>query len=73
VRLQYPVLPWIQFSLEVPIAFRAEGSSALGIGDLLAVGRARVFVRPTGVEHELDFEDGRTLAFTRRARCSSSA
>jgi hypothetical protein len=63
VRLQYPVLQWIQFSLEVPIAFRDDGSSALGTGDLLAVGRARVFVRPTGVEHELDFEDGRTLRF----------
>jgi hypothetical protein len=55
VRLQYPVLPWIQFSLEVPLAFRDrdEGSSAFGIGDLLAVGQARVFA-PTDWPAEID-------------------
>lgn len=55
VRLQYPVLPWLQFSLEVPVAFRDrdEGASAFGAGDLLVVGQARVFA-PTDWPVEID-------------------
>jgi len=62
VRLQYPVLSWIQFSLEVPIAFRDhdEGSSASGISDLLVVGLARVFA-PTDWPVEIDVGLGVTL------------
>jgi hypothetical protein len=62
VRLQYPVLSWLQFSLEVPIAFRDrdEGPSALGSGDLLAVGQARVFA-PTDWPVEIDVGLGVTL------------
>ena len=55
VRVQYPVLPWIQFSLEVPLSFRDpdEGASASGVGDLLLVGQARVFA-PTAWPVEID-------------------
>jgi hypothetical protein len=48
LRLQYPVLPFLQFSLEAPVVFRDDGTSASGAGDLLAVGQARVFVPADG-------------------------
>jgi hypothetical protein len=45
VRLQYPVAPWLQFSLEVPAALRETDAEAwtAGIGDVLLSGQARTW------------------------------
>ena len=44
LRLQYPVLPWLQFSLEVPYVIHEhdDARASGGLGDLLLVGQARV-------------------------------
>jgi len=46
LRLQYPVLSWLQFSLEMPVAFAdpGTGSSSTGAGDLVLVGQAMVWI-----------------------------
>ena len=43
-KLQYPVLSWLQFSLEMPVLIQDldEGDSATGAGDLVLVGQAAV-------------------------------
>ncbi|MEZ0333758.1 MAG: transporter [Gemmatimonadales bacterium] len=43
-KLQYPVLPWLQFSLEMPAAILEpdRGDTASGAGDLVVAGQAAV-------------------------------
>lgn len=42
-KLQYPVLSWLQFSLEMPVLIQElNGDSRTGVGDLLVVGQAAV-------------------------------
>src|SRR5262245_30899347 len=45
IRLQYPVLSWLQFSLEMPVVFEnpASGPSTISAGDLVLVGQAMVW------------------------------
>jgi hypothetical protein len=55
LRLQYPVSPWLQFSLELPVTLRDPdaGSLSTGVGDLLLQGQARVWA-PREWPAELD-------------------
>jgi hypothetical protein len=55
LRLQYPLLPQLQLSLEAPAAFRDPDSapSTAGLGDLLLSGQAMLWV-PQGWPAELD-------------------
>lgn len=55
IRLQYPVLSWLQFSLEVPAILQDPdaGSSSTDAGDILLLGQAMVWA-PGGSRAELD-------------------
>jgi hypothetical protein len=55
VRVQYPVSPWLQFSLEVPAIFQDPdaGPWSLGAGDIVLQGQAMVWT-PSGRSAELD-------------------
>ena len=55
IRLQYPVSPWLQFSLEVPAVFQDPdaGPWSLGAGDLVLQGQAMVWV-PSSRSAEID-------------------
>ena len=59
LRLQYPVLPWLQWSLEAPVVvWDPDGdASRVGMGDLLLSGQARVWVpRAWPAEIDVGFE-----------------
>ena len=55
LRLQYPVLAWLQFSLEVPAVLQdpAAGSPSTGAGDIVLQGQAMLWA-PRGWPAELD-------------------
>jgi hypothetical protein len=55
LKLQYPVLPWLQFSLEVPAFIQdpEAGSPSTGAGDIALQGQAMLWA-PSGWPAELD-------------------
>jgi hypothetical protein len=55
VKLQLPVLSWLQFGLEMPVVFLepSEGSTTVGAGDLVLVGQAMVWA-PRAWPAEID-------------------
>jgi Putative MetA-pathway of phenol degradation len=59
VRLQYPLLPWFQVALEVPVILQdpSVGATTAGAGDIVLGGQARVWVPqdwPTEIDVGLD-------------------
>lgn len=58
IRLQYPVMSWLQFSLEMPVAFRDpdSGPSSTSAGNLLLAGQAIVWMREELAEIDVGLE-----------------